>query len=142
MTIQYKAMLAIIVLIAIAISYTLVYAYGKEAGISWQKDSDSKDVAAASVENAKNISKLEEQHAQDTQALSDIAAHPVRVRIPSCPNQANPAGGGVLQTPSPERAADASQKSFDEFRQGLESDAIEWSAALNACSVVMQWARQ
>jgi hypothetical protein len=96
--------------------------------------------------NANDVltTKLEVDHANSEAALNTLLSAPAAiVRVPHCASSSkvNTASGSSVPVASPERASDTSQSAFDSFRQGVESDAAEWSRALNACQVVMSWAK-
>ena len=86
------------------------------------------------------------QHNEANAALNVLLSHPApRVQLPktclptTTSTQTIPTSGVPVQTTSSERTSDTAQVSFDNFRQGLESDAIEWSAAIENCRAVMIW---
>jgi hypothetical protein len=88
--------------------------------------------------------KLEIDHANSEAALNALLSIPApSVRVPTCASagKVNASSGSAVQTSGPERASNEAQISFDQFRQGLESDAAEWSKALNACQSVMDWSK-
>jgi hypothetical protein len=86
---------------------------------------------------------LEVKHEQANDALNYLLDHPAqRVLLPStCPGQAIAAGGSAVQAPGSQPAGDIAQSALDDFVKGMESDAAEYSRALNACQVVMTWAK-
>lgn len=91
--------------------------------------------------------KLGEQHAQANKALNMLLDHPAgRVLLPATTcassNQADPAIGSEIPTTGTERTVIEAQEALDRFRSSLEADAVEWSRALNACAVVMEWAKE
>lgn len=95
-------------------------------------------------QNQRTITELEEKHAKATTDLDYLRAHPVgRVRLPktTCPDLPSPPSGVAIPATSPERTSDAAQDALGEAQSGMESDAIEWARALNACQVVMDWAK-
>lgn len=99
---------------------------------------------AAVQQNQQTITDLEIKHAKVTADLEYLRTHPTgRVRLPktSCPNLPSPAGGVAIPAPGSERASDPTQDALGDAQSGMESDAIEWSRALNACQVVMDWAK-
>lgn len=92
--------------------------------------------------------KLGVQHAQANNALNTLLDNPAgRVQLPStclpasASGEAHSPSGSAVSTTSPERTADTAQEALDGFRRSLEADAAEWSRALNACAVVMDWAK-
>lgn len=102
----------------------------------------------AITENDALKTKLGVEHAKAQADLDYLRAHPAgRVYLPRspCPStvpQAVAAGAGAVSAAGPERAADADQAALDDFKRGVESDAAEWSGALNACRTVMDWAKE
>ena len=114
------------------------YQYGKLAERKHQVDEQAIAQAEGLEQRTQLIKQLEIQHDKTNDALNVLLdTEPVRVQVPvyrAC--AAAIASGGELPTPQPERASDPGQEAFDQFAAGLESDAIEWSKALNACSVM------
>ena len=100
---------------------------------------------AAVEQNQQTITDLEIKHAKVTADLEYLRAHPAgRVRLPPktpCPSVPNPTSGVSIPAPSAERASDPAQDALGETQSGMESDANEWARALNACQVVMDWAK-
>lgn len=91
--------------------------------------------------------KLGNQHNEANTALNVLLSHPApRVQLPktclptTTSVQTIPTSGVSVQTTSSERASDTAQAAFNDFRQGLESDAIEWRDAIENCRPVMIWA--
>ena len=115
-----------------------------------QQDWDAERLAlvtahlAAVEQNQKIITDLEVKHAKSAADLEYLRAHPAgRVRLPpqaACPDIPIPTSGVAVSTPSHERASNPAQDALGEGQSGMESDAIEWARALNACQVVMNWA--
>lgn len=104
----------------------------------------AKVIQTQSEENDALKTKLEVDHANSEAALNTLLSAPAPiVRVPHCAStgKVNSTPGSSVPATSPERAGDETQIAFDAFRQGLESDAAEWSRALNACKVVMDWAK-
>lgn len=101
---------------------------------------------ASAEQNQKIITDLEVKHAQATADLEYLRAHPAgRVRLPptaSCPDLPDTSGGSSVPVTSTERTSNQAQDALGEAQSGMESDATEWARALNACSVVMQWAKE
>lgn len=90
---------------------------------------------------------LEVQHAQANDALNVLLSHPAGgVQLPAncaaASGETHATSGGAVQTASGERAFDPLQAALDDFTRGMEADAAEWSRAINACAVVIGWARQ
>ena len=109
-----------------------------------QRDAEATAIMNAQSENDTLKTQLGVQHEQANNALNVLLSMPApRVRIPTCrqTGQAYTAPGSSVPATSPERTSDETQIAFDAFRQGLESDAAEWSRALNACQVVMEWTK-
>ncbi len=110
--------------------------------LAWEKK------AADSVAANETLkSTLEVQHAQANEALNVLLSHPAdRVRLPASPCRAvlpqvvSPAGSAVPVTPT-ERTSDPAQAAFDDAQAGMESDAIEWRNAIEACRPVMEWSK-
>lgn len=108
------------------------------------KNSLQAQVNEAQTANDTLKTQLGVQHEQANAALNVLLSAPAqRVRVPTCSQtgQANTAARSAVPATSTQRASDTAQSAFDGFRQGLESDAAEWSRALNACQVVMSWAK-
>lgn len=103
-------------------------------------------IASAVIANDALKTKLEVQHAQANHALNILLSHPAPgVQLPACVSsassgQVDAASGSELQAAGSERAANSAQAAFDEAQRGMEADAAEWSRALNACAVVIEWA--
>jgi len=104
-------------------------------------------VSMASRTNDELKTKLGVQHANAEKALNILLANPgQRVLLPASAGcatgdlQTDSASGVTVQASVAERTPDAHQKAFDDFTRGVEADAAEWSRALNACEVVMEWA--
>ena len=138
--------------IALAVVLALgTFGFGYRTGANGvQQDWDAerqRQVAATLVavqQNQQAITNLEIKHAKVTADLEYLRAHPtVRVRLPktTCPNLPIPTSGIPISAPSPERTSDPAQDALEEAQQGMESDAIEWAKSLNACQVVMDWAK-
>lgn len=114
-----------------------------QALLAWQVKANK-----AVTENDALKTKLGVEHAKAQADLDYLRAHPAgRVYLPRAPcaatvPQADAAGGGAIPVTGPERAADADQAALDDFKRGVESDAAEWSGALNACRPVMDWANE
>ena len=104
---------------------------------------DDKAILDKQTENDALKTRLGVQHAQSDNALNFLLDHPAqRMLLPSaCPGQDIAASGSSVQTPGTQSASDLYQSAFDDFTRGLESDAAEYSRALNACQVVMEWAK-
>jgi len=104
-----------------------------------------KAVTKAVTDNDALKTKLEIQHAQANDALNVLLSHPApRVRLPACLSTAadsssNSATGSAVPITATERASDRNQQILDDITERLKSKAVEWSKALNACSVVMGW---
>lgn len=108
------------------------------------KIAEDKLINDARNENDALNQELEKTHEQANAALNVLLSAPaVSVRVPTCARSSKtyPASGSSVSVTSPERTSDETQSAFNDFRQGLESDAAEWSKALNACQVVMDWAK-
>lgn len=92
--------------------------------------------------------KLGVEHAKAQADLDYLRAHPAgRVQLPRIPcaaamHQADTATGSAVPATSAERARDPAQDALGNAQQGMESDAVEWSSALNACRTVMDWAKE
>lgn len=111
----------------------------------WDAEHHQQVVAqlAAVEQNQKTITELEAKYAKSAADLERLRATPAdRVHLPkaACPDQPIPAGGSAIPAPGPERASNPAQDALGEAQSGMESDAIEWARALNACQVVMRWA--
>lgn len=122
----------------------IVSAMKEKAALERQAAAEA--VAKAVQDNAKLVNQLEVNHEAANKALNILLDHPVgRVRLPSTPcaasNQIAATGGITVQTSSTERTSDTSQATFDGFVKGLESDAIEWRNAIEACRPVIEWAK-
>jgi hypothetical protein len=117
-----------------------------EIQAKWDKEKAEQMAAhlQAAVANTELIADLEIKHAKVTKELERLRATPaVRVRLPkaTCPDLPIPASGVAISITSPKRASDPAQDALGEAQQGMESDAIEWAKSLNACQVVMDWAK-
>lgn len=155
--IPYKLLGALLSAVALALS---CYLYGRHAQhtvddlqltkerLVWaqavQKGQD--EVIKATQDNDALKTKLEVQHAESSKALNDLRSHPAgRVLLPTnCPassDQADSASGSAVSATATQRAGDTSQAALDEAQRGMEADSIEWADALNACAVVMGWAK-
>jgi hypothetical protein len=113
--------------------------------IAQQKQIDvDKVILKANSDNDTLKTKLEEQKNESNKALDFLLNQPApSVRVPTCSSsgQSNTTNRGSVSTTGPQPTSNSAQGAFDTFRQGLESDAAEWSRALNACQVVMDWAK-
>lgn len=112
----------------------------------WDAERHAQVVAhlAAVEQNQQTITDLEIKHAKVTADLEYLRTHPTgRVRLPktTCPDLPNPTGGSAIPTPGSERTSDPTQDALGDAQSGMESDAVEWARALNACQVVMDWAK-
>lgn len=137
------------ILIAVLVLSTFAAGYKVGAnGVQQDWDADRQVQVMAQLtaieQNQQTITKLELKHAQATADLEYLRTHPAgRVRLPqaTCASVPIPASGITIPITSPERASDAAQEALGEAQSNMESDAIEWSRALNACQVVMDWAK-
>lgn len=107
----------------------------------------SEAVSAKLSENDLLKTKLGVQHAEATRALNILLDTPAQrvliptACVPAAVSDSDSAAGVTVQAPATERADSEAQVALDRFTQGLESDAAEWSRALNACEVVMEWSK-
>lgn len=104
-------------------------------------------VTKAVLDNDVLKSTLEVQHAQANEALNILLSHPApRVQLPTTPcpanNQVAASSGIPVQAPAAERASDTAQAAFNDAQAGMESDAIEWRDAIEACRPVMEWVKR
>lgn len=86
------------------------------------------------------------QHAKDTETINrmrdDLSAFRLRLpKPPACDGVPNSASGDVDSAAGGGLRAGAEQAAFDRFTVGLKQDSYEIDTALNACRVVMNWAR-
>ena len=107
----------------------------------------SNAISAKITENDELKTRLGVQHAAANDALNILLDHPAqRVRLPVClpasTGDAYSSSGSAVQAATTERTDYPAQVALDEAIRGMESDAAEWSRALNACAVVMGWAKE
>ena len=140
---QAKLMAGLFLILAVLASYFAIYRYGRHVEFLKQDNLRKTAIIQATKENDALKSKLEEDHAQATAALNVLLnTHAPRVRLPVCPSgESNPTGGGQVPAPQSERTRLGSQELLDEAGRHLESKAVEWSRAIEACRVVMEWSR-
>ena len=98
------------------------------------------------AERAKNTTlttNLQKERQNAEHALNTLLDRPApRVRLPVCPpGEASSASGITLPATTSERANHRSQEILDDATRRLDSKAAEWSSAIEACRVVMGWAR-
>jgi hypothetical protein len=101
-------------------------------------------ILKANTDNETLKTQLEEKKNESNKALDFLLNHPApSVRVPTCTStsQSSTSSGGPVPITGSQPASNSAQAAFDTFRQGLESDAAEWSRALNSCQVVMDWAK-
>ena len=99
-------------------------------------------IIKATKENDALKSRLEDDHAKSIAALNVLLDTPApRVRIPTCPQTTSPTG---IQVPDAtgQRTDLGNQEVLDRITNRLDSKAAEWSRALSACKVVMEWANR
>lgn len=105
-----------------------------------------KEQLAFVEKNQKLIVALEETKNENLKIVNQLAdvTRAVRVRVPTT--------ACVRSTPTPSRSEDVpaasgvvpatSQETFDSFRSGLESDALEADRIVEDCRVVVDWAKE
>jgi hypothetical protein len=141
---QAKLVAGLFIILAVLASYAATYKYGRHVEFLKQENIRKDVVIKANAENEAVKLELQEVRQNAEAALNIILTTPApRVRIPICPSgESNPTDRGEIPTTTGERTLIGSQELLDEAGRHLESKAAEWSRALNACSVVMNWAKR
>ena len=143
MNIQAKLVAGLFIILAVLASYAATYKYGRHVEFLKQENIRKDVVIKANADNEAVKLELQEVRQNAEDALNILLATPApRVRIPICPSgESNPAGGSEVPTTGAKSTPDKIQRALDDFTRGLEIDAIEWSRTIEACRVVMNWAK-
>ena len=141
---QAKLLAGLFIIFAMLASYFATFKYGRHVEFLKQENIRKDVVIKANAENEAVKLELQEVRQNAEAALNIILATPApRVRIPICPSgESNPADRGEIPITPGERTYADRQRLLDEAGRYLESKAAEWSRALNACNVVMKWAKR
>lgn len=154
MTVWMKLLAAIAILAAIAGSYIGVYLHGVETEhargeneLLNERLTYAKAFDAGQAENDKIKTEGAKQHAKDTEIINNYRNEYAgfRLHLPpaSCQNSgiSGPASGSLDGNAGSGSCSEPAQPALDRFTAGLEQDAYDTEVKLNACRVVMTWAR-
>ena len=142
--IQSKLLGVMFIILAVLASYFATFKYGQHVEFLKQENIRKDVVIKANAENEAVKLELQETRQNAEAALNIILATPApRVRVPICPSgESNATDRGEIPATTGERTYTDRQRLLDEAGRHLESKSAEWSRALNACKVVMEWANQ
>lgn len=143
MTIQLKLLAGLFIILTVLASYFSTYKYGRHVEYLKQDNLRKEAIIKANAEN--EVTKLELQKVRQNAeiALNTLLDTPAPRLRPICPSgQVDPADRGVLPAAVAKRTDLGSQEVLDRLTGRIDAKAAEWSRALSACAVVMEWAKK